>query len=128
MVLVLVCLLSAVALLHLNRVQAESKRRQLEERHEVKVISVAKEAHERTIAYACHQLRYGRDARAITSLAWCLCEACDATITEKPPPHHSQHFSNHCISDSDGIAAMLVCMSGTRYTPSLGVHASLWRR
>jgi malonyl CoA-acyl carrier protein transacylase len=57
-VLVVVCLLSAVLALHQHRVRGEMKQRQLREEHQLNVVNAAKEAHERTIAYACHQLRY----------------------------------------------------------------------
>ena len=57
-VIVLVCLVSTVALAVVVREKGRSERRVLLERHKQAVAAASKEAHERTIAYACHQLRY----------------------------------------------------------------------
>ena len=58
MVLVLVCLLSAVLFIQVGRSRAAIRQRIVEEEHKKSVVQAAKEAHEKTIAYACHQLRY----------------------------------------------------------------------
>jgi hypothetical protein len=53
----LVLLLSLTLLAYIANSQATERRLLMEEQHRSSVVEAAKQAHEKTIAYACHQLR-----------------------------------------------------------------------
>jgi hypothetical protein len=53
----LVCFMFVVSVTLRLRERSDASRRLLEENHKKSILEAAKEAHERTIAYACHQLR-----------------------------------------------------------------------
>ena len=57
-VVTLVGVISLVALVMAVRHSSVAERRLLTERHKQALVAASKDAHERTIAYACHQLRY----------------------------------------------------------------------
>ena len=58
MVAVLVGLLVVGVAILRGRERVKQQRRVAEEEHRIVVAEASKQAHERTIAYACHQLRY----------------------------------------------------------------------
>ena len=60
LVTVLVGLIVVGAAIHNARVKAEEQRRSVEEQHKASLLKASTQAYERTIAYACHQLRSAR--------------------------------------------------------------------
>ena len=66
LVVVLVGLLVVGVAIQQARSREKEQRRLAEEQHRMKLAEASKQAHERTIAYACHQLRYGSARRSLT--------------------------------------------------------------
>ena len=65
LVVVLVGLLVVGVAIQQARSREKEQRRLAEEQHRMKLAEASKQAHERTIAYACHQLRYGSVHRSL---------------------------------------------------------------
>ena len=57
------CLMGGLALLLYSRVRNSVQSAVLQEQHKKLMLQASKAAHEKTIAYACHQLRYGMGVR-----------------------------------------------------------------
>ena len=86
MVVIVVSLLALMALVQFTREQPELRRRIMQEQHKMSLVEASKAAHEKTIAYACHQLRYVADTRELCwRYTWVL-----RTVVQVVPPMHSR--------------------------------------